>query len=736
MTPPGVFRVALDTPLKRLFDYLPPASTLFEAPIEPGMRVRVPFGRQKLVGIVMEAAESSDLPVERLKPILEVLDPRPVLDTAALELLRWAAEYYHHPIGEVLSTALPKAMRMGAAAEAHEERWSVTPDGREAWGRGEPKRAPKQRELLGFLVAGGAVSAAALDEALPKWREAARALAERGWVLSAEVALAGGEARFSVRTSGPTLRDEQKAAVDAVGAALGHFGAFVLHGVTGSGKTEVYLRLVERVLQQGRRALVLVPEIGLTPQLVGRFRDRFDTPMAVLHSALTDTERLSAWRQAFSGHARIVLGTRSAVFAPVRDLGIIIVDEEHDASFKQHEGGFRYSARDLAVVRAQRADVPVLLGSATPALESLQNVAAGRYVRLSLPHRAANAEPPRMGLVDLRSNAGHAGVSTPAIQAIQRHLGDDGQVLVFLNRRGYAPTLLCTACGWIAPCRECDARLTVHLSAGRLRCHHCGFDSQLPARCPQCGFAVKPVGQGTERIEEALTELFPGVTLARLDRDVVRRRGDMEEVMRRMSSGEARILVGTQMVTKGHDFPNVTLVIVLNADQGLFSTDFRAPERLAQTIVQVAGRAGRGTKPGEVLIQTDFPGHPLLLSLLSEGYDGFARTALTEREQASWPPFSRLAAVRDSAKTAESALEFLTEARKLAGAPPRGLRLLGPVPAAMSKRAGRYHAQLLIEGADRSSLHHFLDSWLPAVEQLQSARRVRWALDVDPIELF
>jgi primosomal protein N' (replication factor Y) len=482
--------------------------------------------------------------------------------------------------------------------------------------------------------------------------------------------------------------------------------------------------------------LVLVPEIGLTPQLVGRFRDRFDTPMAVLHSALTDGERLAAWRQAFSGHARIVLGTRSAVFAPVRDLGIIIVDEEHDASFKQHEGGFRYSARDLAVVRAQRADVPVLLGSATPALESLQNVAGGRYTRLSLPHRAAKAEPPRMALVDLRSNAGHAGVSTPAIQAIERHLRDDGQVLVFLNRRGYAPTLLCTACGWIAPCRECDARLTVHLSAGRLRCHHCGFDSELPSRCPQCGFAVKPVGQGTERIEEALGSLFPGVTLARLDRDVVRRRGDMEEVMRRMSSGEARILVGTQMVTKGHDFPNVTLVVVLNADQGLFSTDFRAPERLAQTIVQVAGRAGRGTKPGEVLIQTEFPGHPLLLSLLSEGYDGFARTALTEREQASWPPFSRLAAVRDSAKTAESALEFLTEARKLAGTPPRGLRLLGPVPAAMSKRAGRYHAQLLIEGADRSSLHHFLDSWLPAVEQLQSARRVRWALDVDPIELF
>ncbi|HVW71451.1 MAG TPA: primosomal protein N' [Steroidobacteraceae bacterium] len=753
MTSAGVFRVALDTPLKRLFDYLPPAAPSESVPLEPGMRVRVPFGRQRLVGIVMEKVATSELPADRLKPILEILDPKPVLDASALALLRWAAEYYHHPIGEVLSTALPKAMREGAAATAYEERWVATDAGREAWARGEPRRAPRQREMLGYLVAMGdrhasehagevdapaapGVSAQTLDSALPKWRETAKSLAGRGWVVSTRIPVSDGNTSFAVKNPGPELREEQRAAVEAVGNALGHFGAFVLHGVTGSGKTEVYLRLVQRVLEQGRRALVLVPEIGLTPQLVGRFRNRFDTPMAVLHSALTDHERLVAWRQAFSGDARIVLGTRSAVFAPVPDLGIIIVDEEHDASFKQHEGGFRYSARDLAVVRAQRADVPVLLGSATPALESLHNVTGGRYTRLSLPYRAASAAPPRMALIDLRATAGHSGVSTPAIQAIERHLAEGGQVLVFLNRRGYAPTLLCTACGWVAPCQECDARLTVHLSAGRMRCHHCGFDAKLPPKCPVCGFAVKPVGQGTERIEEALNALFPGVPLARLDRDIVRKRGDMEEVMRRMSTGEARILVGTQMVTKGHDFPNVTLVVVLNADQGLFSTDFRAPERLAQTIVQVAGRAGRGSKPGEVLIQTEFPQHPLLLSLLSEGYDGFARTALAERAQASWPPFSRLAAVRDSAKTAEHALEFLTEARKLANGVPRGLRLLGPVPAAMSKRAGRYHAQLLIEGTDRASLHHFLDAWLPAVEQLQSARRVRWALDVDPIELF
>jgi primosomal protein N' (replication factor Y) len=730
-----VFRVALDMPLRRLFDYLPPGELSPGAPIEAGTRVRVPFGRQRLIGVIMENAQDSDVPADRLKPILEVLDANPVLDGAALALLRWAAEYYHHPIGEVLAAALPKALRLGAGVIATEERWTVTTDGLQAYARGEPRRAPKQRELLVHLVGNDGATADLLGEQIPNWRDAARSLAARGWVASLETPVVTNGQSVGVRALGPDLADEQRVAVEGVAASLGRFGAFVLHGVTGSGKTEVYLRLVERVLEQGRRALVLVPEIGLTPQLVGRFSERFNAPMAVLHSALTDHERLQAWRDAFSGRARIVLGTRSAVFAPVPELGLIIVDEEHDSSFKQHEGGFRYSARDLAVVRAQRADVPVLLGSATPALETLHNVSAGRYIRLSLPRRAAQAVPPRMSLVDLRANAVQSGVSTPAIQAIQRHLAGDGQVLVFLNRRGYAPTLLCTACGWVAPCQDCDARLTVHLSAGRLRCHHCGADAALPTRCPQCGFAVKSVGQGTERIEEALGTLFPGVALVRLDRDVVRRRGDMEEAMRRMASGEARILVGTQMVTKGHDFPNVTLVVVLNADQGLFSTDFRAPERLAQTIVQVAGRAGRGIKPGEVLIQTEFPGHPLLLSLLSEGYDGFARAALTERAQASWPPFSRLAAVRDSAKTAEAALGFLTDARKLANAPHK-VRLLGPVPAAMAKRAGRYHAQLLVESTDRAALHRFVDEWLPGVEQLPSARRVRWALDVDPIELF
>jgi primosomal protein N' (replication factor Y) (superfamily II helicase) len=733
---PGILRVALDVPVRRLFDYLAPEPG--SGAVCVGARLKVPFGRRRLIGIVVETAPESDVPQERLKSAVEPVDTVPVLDEETLALVRWAADYYHHPLGGALASTLPRALRLGAPAVRRERRWRATPEGVEAFRRGEPRRALQQRRLLARLAEPSGASATALDTPVrtPLEREAARALERRGWAACRLETLAPPPATpVGTRSAGLPLTPDQALAVESICGSLGRFAAWVLHGITGSGKTEVYLRAIEEVMRRGQRALVLVPEIGLTPQLVGRFRDRFDAPLAVMHSALTDQERLAAWREAFGGQARIVIGTRSAVFAPVPELGLIIVDEEHDASFKQHEGGFRYSARDVAVMRAQRAGVPIVLGSATPALETLHNVVTHRYERLSLPSRAIQSVPPRVSLVDLRAHPAHSGLSTPALQGIERHLAEDGQVLVFLNRRGYAPTLLCTACGWIAPCKDCDARLTVHRAARRLRCHHCGAETPLPERCPQCGFLVKSVGQGTERIEETLAETFGASALVRLDRDVVRHRGDMESVMARIASGTARILVGTQMVTKGHDFPNMTLVVVLNADQGLFSTDFRAPERLAQTIVQVAGRAGRGAKPGEVLIQTEFPEHPLLRNLLAEGYEGFARTALAERAQAAWPPFSRLAAVRDSAATPQAALEFLTDARRAAGKAPR-VKLLGPVPAAMARRAGRYHAQLLVESPDRGALHSFLDAWLPELEQLPSARRVRWALDVDPIELF
>ena len=731
-----IIRVALDTPLRRTFDYLRDV----DAPAAmAGQRVRVPFGRREKIGFIVSIERQSDVDRAKLKRISSYIDERPTFDATLLALLRWAADYYHHPLGEVIATALPKLVREGATLQARSFGWALTPAGRHALDAGEAKRAPQQRALLERLARDNAVVAEDDLADWPRWRDHIRSLRERGWAERQELEPAHSPPPSQPEGSATAIPEptpDQRAALETI-IASGDTGyrAWLLQGITGSGKTEVYLRLTERQLRAGRRVLILVPEIGLTPQLVGRFAKRFEgVPLAVLHSGLTDTQRLEAWRRTHDGSARLVLGTRSAVFAPIPELGMIIVDEEHDASFKQQEGGFRYSARDLALVRAQQLDIPIVLGSATPSLESLHNVTLGRFQHLSLPRRAGNAQPPTLKLIDLRAEHVHAGLSTTAATTIEKHLADQGQVLVYINRRGYAPTLACTACGWVAPCLSCDARLTVYRNAARLRCHHCGADRELPRQCPQCGYAVKTVGQGTERIEESLAETFQGVGIARLDRDVVRRQDELEAVVSRIASGDARILVGTQMIAKGHDFPDVTLVVVLNADQGLFSTDFRAAERLAQTIVQVAGRAGRGDRRGEVLIQTEYPEHPLLRGLLEGGYEAFANAALAERESAAWPPFARLTALRASALQADWATDFLAAARR--AAPKANVRLLGPAPAAMAKRAGRFHAQLLVESGDRAALHRFLDRWVPAVEALPEVRRVRWALDVDPLELF
>lgn len=731
-----IIRVALDTPLRRTFDYLRDV----DAPAAmAGQRVRVPFGRREKIGFIVSIERQSDVDRAKLKRISSYIDERPTFDATLLALLRWAADYYHHPLGEVIATALPKLVREGATLQARSFGWALTPAGRHALDAGEAKRAPQQRALLERLARDNAVVAEDDLADWPRWRDHIRSLRERAWAERQELEPAHSPPPSQPEGSATAIPEptpDQRAALETI-IASGDTGyrAWLLQGITGSGKTEVYLRLTERQLRAGRRVLILVPEIGLTPQLVGRFAKRFEgVPLAVLHSGLTDTQRLEAWRRTHDGSARLVLGTRSAVFAPIPELGMIIVDEEHDASFKQQEGGFRYSARDLALVRAQQLDIPIVLGSATPSLESLHNVTLGRFQHLSLPRRAGNAQPPTLKLIDLRAEHVHAGLSTTAATTIEKHLADQGQVLVYINRRGYAPTLACTACGWVAPCLSCDARLTVYRNAARLRCHHCGADRELPRQCPQCGYAVKTVGQGTERIEESLAETFQGVGIARLDRDVVRRQDELEAVVSRIASGDARILVGTQMIAKGHDFPDVTLVVVLNADQGLFSTDFRAAERLAQTIVQVAGRAGRGDRRGEVLIQTEYPEHPLLRGLLEGGYEAFANAALAERESAAWPPFARLTALRASALQADWATDFLAAARR--AAPKANVRLLGPAPAAMAKRAGRFHAQLLVESGDRAALHRFLDRWVPAVEALPEVRRVRWALDVDPLELF
>ena len=726
-----IFHVALDTPLRRIFDYLPPAGVPETPPL--GVRVLVPFGRQRLVGILVGSASKSMLPATKLKAALEILDLQPVYDPVTFELLRWAADYYHHPIGEVFAAALPVALRGGQPAVESTAHWSLTEEGRAELASPSSKRAPQQRALLAWLAQRTGATA---DEVGESFKPALlKNLAGRGWVAARMLDSSANAQPMQALPGELALTGAQAQAVDGIIGSLAGFSAHLLDGVTGSGKTEVYLRVIAAAIAGGGQALVLVPEIALTPQLVERFRRRFSTGIAVVHSGLTDSERRDAWRSAHGGHARIVIGTRSAVFTSMPRLSLIVVDEEHDASYKQHEG-FRYSARDLAVVRARGAGVPVILGSATPSLETLENAISGRYLKHLLPQRPGAAQPPRMSLIDLRRHAAEQGLSTPVMQAIGQHLQAGGQVIVFLNRRGYAPSLFCNSCGWVAPCARCDARMTLHRRAQQLRCHHCGAQAAVPTICANCQQALLPVGQGTERVEETLTRIFPDAPLARLDRDSASVRGSMQTVLERVHSGEARILVGTQMLTKGHHFPDVTLVVILDADQGLFASDFRATERLAQTITQVAGRAGREARPGEVMIQTQFPEHPLLNRLISEGYESFAASALAERREAGWPPYSRLALLRAEAKDRAALDEFLRSAAHSGqGLDETAVKILGPAAALIARRADHYRAHLLIETGARSTLQRFLCRWLPKVENLPGPSGLRWSIDVDPLEV-
>lgn len=732
MNAPRLLRVAVPSPLYRAFDYLPPAG-MSAADVPPGVRVEVPFGRQSLVGVVMETRTHTEVPEAKLRRAKRVLDAEPLIGEELIYLARWAAEYYRAPLGQVFEALFPVRLRRGDAADAAElESFRLTEAGRTTDPQ-ELGRAPRQTRLLARLQRlGGVAEAETLAEDGAGWRAGINALIDRGLV---EVVARTPVLEPLEQLPAPEPGDAQAAAIHAVTAALGSYQAFLLEGVTGSGKTEVYLRVIEEVLARGLQAVVLVPEIGLTPQLVERFRTRLSAPLAVSHSGLNDTERLAAWMAMRDGSARVLIGTRSAVFVPLAAPGMFIIDEEHDGSFKQQEG-FRYSARDLAVVRALRNSVPVLLGSATPSLESLANVRARRYRRLHLPERAGEANPPRIALLDIRGRPLSGGLSDVLVDRIRTHLDADGQVLLFLNRRGYAPRLVCHECGWLAQCRRCDAGMTVHQRRGRLQCHHCGAEAAIPDNCPGCGvLGLDRLGRGTERLEETLAALFPDHPVARVDRDTTARKGSLDALLEEIRSGRRRLLVGTQMLAKGHDFPDLTLVGVLNADHGLFGLDFRATERMAQLIVQVAGRAGRAQRPGEVLIQTHHPEHPLLATLVGKGYAAFAEAALAEREAAGLPPFAAMALLRAEAATADAPQAFLSAARQLLAAP-RGVDVLGPAPAPMERRAGRYRAQLLLKSAQRARLQSALADWVPALEALPEAKKVRWSIDVDPADLF
>ena len=728
-----VLRVAVPVPIRHPFDYLPPRPG-WTPPVRPGMRVRVPFGRTSAIGVVVDIAPASTVGASRLKRVRDVIDAEPLLDPATLKLLAWASAYFQHPVGEVVVGTLPRLLRLGRAPRSERTmRYAASAAGACAFAEGIGG-APVQTRLLRLMVAAGSVSEAELAAEHRDWRRPLRALIAKGWV--EPVPDSPDRTDPPDRPNRPTPNAEQRRAVEAVEADLEEFSPFVLEGVTGSGKTEVYLRLIEKVVALGRQVLVLIPEIGLTPQLLARFHARLSCRVAALHSGLSDGERLSSWTHARNGTAEVVVGTRSAVFVPLARPGLFVVDEEHDLSFKQQDG-FRYSARDLALVRARDAGTPALLGSATPSLETIDNVRRGRYRQLELPHRAGGASPPRIDVVDLRSRPFDNGLCDVLVEALEETKARSEQALLFINRRGYAPMLMCHACGWVADCERCDARLVFHREDGRLRCHHCAAERAPVVECPECcSKDVRRLGLGTERVASALESRIDGLRVARMDRDATRRRGALEALLDRVHAGEVDAVVGTQMLAKGHHFPNVTLVAILDADGGLFGIDFRATERMAQLLLQVAGRAGRGDRTGRVLLQTHHPEHPLLRVLVLKGYRQFCAEALEERRDARLPPFASLALVRAEALQREAPQSFLRDAEACARSRPHsGVSVLGPVPSPMERRAGRYRAQLLVDAASRGALQRFLPEWIEDLESLPSARKVRWSVDVDPQEM-
>jgi primosomal protein N' (replication factor Y) len=662
-------RIALPIPLRRYFDYLPPSGEGEWQCLQPGMRIKVPFQKRELIGFFIDYTTKTDVPLNKLKTIIEILDTHSTVPEDIYQLCLWAADYYHYSLGEVLANALPVFLRQG-----------------------KPFTLTKKAE--DYLLKNHSHSTSML------------------------------------------LNNEQKEAVTSILKNPDMFQVFLLDGVTGSGKTEVYLQVIADRLQAGKQVLVLVPEIGLTPQTLQRFRERFSVPVVALHSALTERERLNAWGTAKNGDAKIIIGTRSAVFVPLPHLGLIIVDEEHDLSFKQQEG-FRYHGRDVAVMRAYSANVPIVLGSATPALETLAKAQQNKYVHLRLTERAGNAILPQFHIVDIRNKKLHQGLSDILLEEIKKTVTRGEQVLLFLNRRGFAPTWLCHQCGWIAQCQRCDKNLTYHQQSKQLQCHHCHSQKKIITTCGACHKTdLQAVGQGTERLETVIESLFPTVPIVRIDRDNTQRKGSMEKLLKDIYLGEPRILIGTQMLAKGHHFDNVTLVSIIDADGGFFSNDFRSMERMGQLILQVAGRAGRMEKMGKVIIQTHHPDHPLLHQLLNENYHAFAKTLLQERAQAVLPPYVFFALLRVEAHALEQVNLFMDMVKTRLQPIKKTLHLLGPVPAPMPKRAGRYRMQLLVQANHRNVLHPFLKKALIEIDKIAIKSRVRWSLDIDPVDMF
>ncbi|MCX2979782.1 primosomal protein N' [Halieaceae bacterium IMCC14734] len=729
-----ILRLAIACPLRQLFDYTPPPDLNPDTLelLKPGVRLLVPFGRRQVTAILVETAAESALPADKLRAAVQLLDTEPVLTQPLLQLCQWAATYYKHPLGEILFAALPAQLRRGTEHNpAGTRQWRLSDAGK-GLPAGALRRAPKQAQLLSLLQSQPALSDAEIASQGIS-RAVLRQLADKSIIESVDSPL---RPRPGSSASGLELSPEQRTALSAINSHAAGFSCHLLDGVTGSGKTEVYLQLIAQVVEAGRQALVLVPEIGLTPQTLSRFRERFDAEIAVLHSGHTDAARLKAWEAARSGRAHIVIGTRSAIFTPLLKPGVIIVDEEHDASFKQQDG-FRYSARDIAVKRAQLEEIPVLLGSATPSLESMYNAQQGRYQHLFLRERAGAGVLPEIATLDLRKQHLQGGMSAALLDAVSAELAAGNQVLLFLNRRGYAPTLQCHDCGYVAGCKHCDAHLTWHRAAGQLRCHHCDWRCAVPRACPDCRSSqLAASGVGTEQTEQVLTNLFPAVPVFRVDRDSMRTKGALEAVTEQVNLGKPCLLLGTQMLTKGHHFPGITLVGLLDSDAALFSADFRGPERMGQLLTQVAGRAGREDKTGRVLIQTHYPDHPLLNALLQGGYQNYAQQLLEERRQGGLPPFGQLLLVRADARNAQAAEQFLSALRRqLEQRYPGGAQLIGPLPAPLQRKQNRYRMQLLASSSNRGQAQALAAALISTAESLPEAKSVQWSLDVDPQDM-
>lgn len=743
-----IIKVAVDAPLRQSLDYLPEQGRdVNDYP--RGSRVAVPFGKRTVAGIVVGNADSSEFSAKQLKPITSAFDEPLFALQSTLECAEWMSDYYLYPIGQTLFSLLPNALRKAIDAPLYRQRrWFIT-----THGKGLPEnalpRAKKQQQLLQLLRTDDErATGAGLTDAQLAAQECslsvARALLKKQLIGSHATIFTPTTAEGCKSLVAATclrdelpLLDEQSLALQSI-SARSNFRTVLLEGVTGSGKTEVYLQAISRVLDRDQQAIVLVPEIGLTPQTIQRFTERFNTVIAVLHSNLSDKDRLAAWHAASTGKAGIVIGTRSAIITPLKNPGLIIVDEEHDASYKQQDG-LRYNARDIAVMRGKKENIPVILGSATPSLESLHNAKNNRYTHLQLTQRAGNAQLPNISLVDIRRIPLHEGFSDEAIQTIAQTLESGRQAMVFINRRGFAPLLMCHDCGWQAHCNHCDARLTLHKQRRELRCHHCDFRRNIPHRCERCqSTQLLHIGEGTERCAEALANLFPNSTIIRVDRDTTSTKSAFDAHVEHINQQRPCILIGTQMLAKGHHFAALDAVIMLDIDQGLYHPDFRAFEKTLQLLTQVAGRAGRADRQGTVLIQTHLPEHPLLQAWLERGYQGVSAELLQQREPLRLPPFGFLAVIRADSTDPNAATVFLNQLRRQLDAAVDGkvIKLIGPMPALMERRAGRHRAQLMLHTASRKVLHSTTASATAIAATIKAPNALRWSVDVDPLEII